>query len=215
VPRPIPITFVASNGDLCRRNESFYRGPQAPEFVLANLESLDNHMVSQRDGLALAALFDDYHPVEVEQGQLLLQRNAEENRHRAAEWSLLAEHEVRVGERVPLGTDASAFVYASVEMQPRWTARLRSLFLRPPPVRIRLRFQDGKGIIRRINLAAPDVPFLVRPLVENNDDLLAAYRGSGSLRRPDGLVVEAAPGMEAYFEPTVRVRLHRGPAPAP
>lgn len=213
VPRPIPITFVASNGELCRRNEAFYRGPQAPEFVLANLEPLDNHLVSQRDGLALAALFDDYHPVEVEQGQLLLQRNAEENRRPSAAWSLLAAHEVRVGERVPLGTDASAFVYASVQMKPRWTARLRSLFLRPPPVRIRLRFQDGSGIIRRINLAAPDVPFLVRPLVENNDDLLAAYRAGEALRRPDALVVETAPGMEAYFDPTVQVRLYRGPAP--
>ena len=150
VPRPIPITFVASNGDLCRRNEAFYRGPQAPEFVLANLEPLDDHIVSQRDGLALAALFDDYHPVEVEKGQVLLQRNDPEHRDpSAAEWSLLAEHEVRVGERIPLGADACAFVYATVEMKPRWTARLRSLMLRPPPARIRLRFQDGKGIIRR------------------------------------------------------------------
>ncbi len=213
VPRPIPITFVASNGDLCRRNEAFYRGAQAPAFVLANLEPLDNYLVSQRDGLALAALFDDYHPVEVEQGQLLLQRNAEENRPRVAEWSLLAEHEVRVGERVPLGADASEFVYASVELQRRWTARLRSLVLRPPLARIRLRFPDGKGIIRRINVAAPDVPFLVRPLVENNEDLLAAYRGSETLRKPESLVVEPVPGMEAYFDPTVRVRLYRGPAP--
>jgi hypothetical protein len=212
-PRPIPITFVASNGDLCRRNEAFYRGPQAPEFVLANLEPLDNHIVSQRDGLALAALFDDYHPVEVEKGQVLLQRNDPEHRSRAAEWSLLAEHEVRVGERIPLGADTSGFVYASVEMQRRWTARVRSLLLRPPPARIRLRFQDGKGIIRRISLAAPDVPFLVRPLVENNADLLAAYRGSESLRVPDALVVEPVPGMEAYFDPHVRVRLHRGPTP--
>jgi len=213
VPRPIPITFVASNGELCRRNEAFYRGAQAPAFVLANLDPLDNHLVSQRDGLALAALFDNYHLVEVEQGQLLLRRNAEENRSRAAEWSLLAEHEVRVGERVPLGADASAFIYASVAMKPRWTARLRSLFLRPPLAQIRLRFQDGKGIIRRINLAAPDVPFLVRPLVEDNADLLAAYRGTEALRKPDGLVIEPAPGMEAYFDPTVRVRLYRGPAP--
>jgi hypothetical protein len=212
VPRPTPITFVAANADLCRRNEAFYRGTHAPEFVLANLERLDNHLVSQRDGLALGALFENYHPVEVEQGQVLLQRNLQENRNRAADWHVLAEYEVGLGERVPLGADASEFVYASVEMRPRWMARLRSLLLRPAPARIRLRLRGGEQLIRRINLSAPEVPFLVRPFIEGNEALLAAYRRE-VLTAVDSIAVEPVPGMEAYFDASARIRLYRGPMP--
>ena len=212
-PRPVPISFAAANDEMCRMNEAFYRGPKAPEFVLANLEVLDNHLVSQRDGLALAALFDDYDLAEVERGQVLLQRSSRAAAQRPPEWRPIGEYSVRAGERVSLGADPSEFVYARVDMPSRWTARIRSLLLRPPPVLVVLRFSDGKeAVVRRIALSAPGVPFLVRPLIEDDEGLVAAYRG-GELPRPESMAVVPARGMAGYFGGVVRIRLYGGPAP--
>ena len=63
-PRPMPITFAATNESLLRRNEAFYRDPgRAPRFILGELMTIDNRLVSLDDGLALGAILDNYHPL--------------------------------------------------------------------------------------------------------------------------------------------------------
>ena len=74
--RPMPITFAAANERLESANEAFYRNPQtAPEFVICVVGSVDGRADPQDDALALRALLDNYHPVLVEQRQVLLQKN--------------------------------------------------------------------------------------------------------------------------------------------
>jgi len=64
-PRPMPITFAATNEFLLRRNEAFYRDPQrAPRFVLCELMTIDDRLVPLDDGLALGAILDNYHPIQ-------------------------------------------------------------------------------------------------------------------------------------------------------
>jgi hypothetical protein len=73
----MPISFAASNEQLARANEAFYRGPAtAPEYVLCALYSgLGQRAGIQDDAPALQALLDNYHPDLVEHGMLLLQKN--------------------------------------------------------------------------------------------------------------------------------------------
>jgi hypothetical protein len=64
-PRPMPITFAATNEFLLRRNEAFYRDPKrAPRFVLCELMTIDDRLVPLDDGLALGAILDNYHPLQ-------------------------------------------------------------------------------------------------------------------------------------------------------
>ena len=75
-PRPMPISFAASNAGLQEANESFYRDPaRAPEFVLCAVLTIDHRALFQNDALALRALLDNYHPVQMEKDLLLLQKN--------------------------------------------------------------------------------------------------------------------------------------------
>jgi hypothetical protein len=214
-PRPTPITFAAAHPDLVSRNESFYRGEHAPAFVLAAIERLaprDYHLLTQRDGLALGALFENYRPSLVEEGHLLLERNPADRRRAQADWRIVSQREVGFGERIPIDWRALRFVWASVEVRPRWTHRLRSFLLRSPPVRLRLWLSDGTRLLRRIDAGAARLPFLVHPLIEDDEALLAAYAGD-DLRSVTGLAVEPFPDMEPYFAPTARVVLYLGPEP--
>jgi hypothetical protein len=214
-PRPTPITFVAADRALIVRNEKFYRGPRAPAFVLAEIEQLspsDHHLLSQRDSLALGALFENYHPSLLEGNHLLLERNASDERRAEASWRTVTEREIGLGERIPIDGRALSFVWASIEVRPRWTNRIRSILLRPPPVRLRLWLADGGILLRRINARAARAPFLVNPLIEDDRALLAAYAGR-NLRPVAGLAIEPGPGMESLFEPTARIVLALGPAP--
>jgi hypothetical protein len=215
-PRPTPITFAASNRFLMERNERFYRGREAPHFVLASIESLwsaDDQLLSQRDGLALGALFENYHPVARERGLALLQRNETPSRTAAATWMPLCEAVVRRGERVDVGDlGGSPFVWMTLELPRRWTARLRSVLFRPPQVHVRLWLSDGRVVLRRVNVASSDVPFLVSPLLESTEDLLGAWQGPMS--SVTGLAVEPSGGMDHYFAETARVVLLQGPQPS-
>jgi len=213
-PRPTPITLAVANRDLLLRNEAFYRGRRAPEFVLVQIEPPspgDRQLVTQRDSLALGALFDDYHPSLAEGAQLLLERNPPEQRHPESSWQIVSEREIRWSERISIDWRDSKFTWASIEMRPRWTARLRSILLRPPSLRLRLWLAGGEVVVRRFTASAARVPFLVSPLLESNQELLAAYTG-GELRRVLGFALE--PGAEHLFASTAHLSLYSGPEPS-
>jgi hypothetical protein len=214
-PRPTPITFAAATRDLLLRNEEYYRGPRAPAFVLVQLEALspdDSHLLSQRDCLALGALFDGYHPSLVEGTRLLLERNPPEQQRATAAWRALIQREIRLGERLPLDWRSFKFIWATIEVEPNWAGRIRSFLLRPPSVQLRLWLVGGDSIVRRFSATAARSPFLVNPLIEDTRALLAAYEGD-ELRSVEGLAVEPAPGMGGFFDATVRVVILQGLEP--
>ncbi|PWU13044.1 MAG: hypothetical protein C5B50_20195, partial [Verrucomicrobia bacterium] len=75
-PRPMPVAIGACNETLQRANEAFYRDPRtAPDYVICYLGVVDERAIVQQDALALRALLDDYHPLLIEKGHVLLGRN--------------------------------------------------------------------------------------------------------------------------------------------
>jgi hypothetical protein len=210
-PRPMPISFAASNAALLERNAAFYRGVRAPEFVLSRVGAIDGRLAAQDDGLALAALFECYHPVLREGPVVLLRKNPLAERLRA-EWRPLRELRVRQGEAVPVADLATPFVWTSVRMEPTWLGRLRSLLYQPAAVRITVDLAEGGRQARRFVTSMGETPFLIDPLIEDNADLLDAYLGR-SAKRVRSFSVGAAGRTGGFFRDEVIVRLLAGPRP--
>src|SRR6202040_4372562 len=59
-PRPIIQSYSAYTPALVRLNEQHLRGPDAPEWVLFDLQSIDGRLPSLDDGLSWPALLDNY-----------------------------------------------------------------------------------------------------------------------------------------------------------
>ncbi len=75
-PRPVFQSHLAATPKLARVNEAYFLGSGAPDFVLFQLDAIDNRLPMSEDGPALMALLRRYRPVLSEHGFLLLQRDA-------------------------------------------------------------------------------------------------------------------------------------------
>ena len=207
-PRPMPMSFMAANERLMRRNEAFYRDPStAPEYVVASYGSIDARFPPLDDALALRALLDNYTPVGSEAGLLLLQRNGEVLTAARDERPI---RRVRLGpgETLPLPEDGARFLWARITVRHTWLGRLRSLAYKPPACVIALRYTGGEPVEHfRFVTTMGSAGFLLSPAVRDNQTLLAAYAEDSRLaRRPVEIAFPRAPG-DLYFEPEIDVEL--------
>jgi len=215
VPRPMPITFAASNAPLLRRNEAFYRDPsRAPQFILARLGSIDERLVPLDDGLALGAILDNYHPILLHDDLLLLKRSDANRIREQAERSLLKEQEIGFDGPLSLAGFMGQWIWLEVDLRPSMLGRLRSLVLRPAPVWIVLDVEGREQPEnRKFVTAMGTAGFLISPLLETTDDLVAAYASGGSawkLARVRSVRFECAPEHADLFDPRIRVRVSGG-----
>jgi tetratricopeptide (TPR) repeat protein len=210
--RPMPITFAASNETLERANEAFYRNPQtAPEFVICVVGGVDNRAAPQDDALALRALLDNYHPVLVEQRQVLLQKNPPPWLDHA-EKTLLAERTVRWGERVSLAEWKDDLVWMEVDIRHSELGRLLAFCFKPPPCYLvcRLLAEETKHSRSRFVSSMGTSGCLISPFIDDNTELLKLYQPSNDLsdlQRVESFGFGCDPADQKFFKNEIRIRL--------
>ena len=222
VPRPMPITFAASNTALLRRNEAFYRDPnRAPQFILARLGSIDARLAPLDDGLALGAILDNYQPAMLQDDLLLLERSGSRWIRERAERPLLQQKEIGFGEPLSLAAFLGEWIWLEVDVQPSLLGRARSLVRRPARVLIILDVEGREHPeIRKFVTSMGTAGFLISPLIESSSDLLAAYAIGGpfglqmrQLARVRTVRFECARKHRDLFEPRIVVRVRGGSPP--
>jgi hypothetical protein len=228
----MPISFAATNEYLLRRNEEFYRDRgQAPRFILCELATIDNRLVSLDDGLALGAILDNYHPVQLDvpwntpgsdmrsdqETPLLLERNVPARMRAQAERTLLETKEIGFGEALPLEGFSEQWLWLEVQVEPSLLGRVRALLLRPAPVELALDVEGHeRPAVRKYVATMGTSGFLVSPLIETNRDLFDAYAAGGSmeaLERVRSVRFEVDPKDGRFFEPRILVHVYGGDPP--
>jgi hypothetical protein len=214
VPRPMPISFAASNASLLRRNEAFYRdASQAPQFILAQLGSIDGRFVPPDDGLALGAILDNYRPSGFHDDLLLLERSESSQTRDHFDHTLLKEQEIGFGDPLSLSGFIAQWTWLDVDVQPTPLGRLRSLVLRPAPVWIVLDIEGREPERLRFVPSMGSAGFLVSPMIATTADLIAAYGSGGSaakMARVRSVRFECDPQDQRFFEPRIVVRVRSG-----
>jgi hypothetical protein len=172
-PRPMPISFIACNDFLMRRNAEFYRDAStAPAFVLASIGQIDGRFAPQDDALALLELLGHYQPLLAEQGFVLLKRAASQP---GLGRQLRDSRTVAWGESIPLPSADGKFIWCTADIRFSLLGRARSFFYQSAQMFIVLESQGRElGAVRFLPCAA-HTGFLARPLIFNTVDLLAAY----------------------------------------
>jgi tetratricopeptide (TPR) repeat protein len=207
------ITFAASNEMLQRANEAFYRTPQtAPEFVICVVGSVDGRAAPQDDALALRALLDNYHPVLVEQRQVLLQKNPPPWMDHA-EKTLLAERTVRWGERVSLVEWKDDLVWMEVDIQHSLAGKLVSFCFKPPPCYLDCRLLAGETKYSRSRFVSSmgTSGCLISPFIDDNTELLKLYQPAHDLsdcQRVESFGLGCDPADHRFFKDEIRIRLY-------
>jgi hypothetical protein len=176
--RPRPMgggSFSVYTPYLEQLNEAYLRDPRTrPEYLLANLATIDERMLTQDDPRSLLAILDGYTPVDTEQGLLVLQRR---DGGTAPREQLIREQSFSLGERIEVpAVAADELLLAAFEIPPSLRGRLRSFLYKSPMLHIDLEGDGGAGLQHRRFIAGMvRLPILFSPYVERNPDLLALY----------------------------------------
>lgn len=174
-PRPVFQSFVANTTKLQRLNESYFLGPDAPEFAILQINVIDERVPTGEDALALAALLRRYRPVLQEKGFLLLQRDdaiADLAPILPPDQSAIATF----GAEVPIAPSATPQMFFARIGLNRF-GQIYTLLFREPPLWIT--FETANGERRRYRLIRTTVEsgFLLNPLVRLGDDWVKLYAG--------------------------------------
>jgi hypothetical protein len=201
-PRPVFQSYSAYTPELLRANGSAIGSPEGPDFLVARLEPIDNHLPMLEDSAAWQQVFQHYRPVTVEKGNLLLARD----RFRDSNVSdppeeIVLERTVRFDEKVLVPGSAARFQRLALDFRPTWWGRLRGFVLRPPRLYIDLKLSDGRERRFRIVPALAKPGFLLNPFIGNCDDILGLYRRRGIARVVSFrlLIADDAAAMSPYI----------------
>jgi hypothetical protein len=190
-PRPMPINFAATTEMLMQRNAEFYRNDAtAPAYLLADIGQIDGRLAPQDDALALLEVLTRYQPLLVDHNHILLKRvSGRPDLERVP----LNTQTVAWGEGVTLPDTAGKMLWCVADIQYSLFGRARSFFLHPPPAYIVFESSGLRFGPVRVLPSGTRTGFLLRPLIINPVDFLAAY----------GIRVQSASGATPEFD-TIR-----------
>jgi hypothetical protein len=197
-PRPVFQSHAAYTPKLARLNESYFLGPDAPEFVLFRLDVSDNRVPMSEDGLALIGLLRRYRPVLMENSFLLLQRDAS-----AAMADAIAVDNAKaraeLGALIPVSAkEAPSIAFIDVELNV--FGRLYTLFFPEPALGITIDTDAGESVHYKLIRLTASSGFMINPLVRSTPDWLNLYF-SKALARVRGLRIDSeSPWERMLFE---------------
>lgn len=193
-PRPVFEGWSACTPKLLAGNAAFLSGNRAPEFIIVAWNQIDQRFPAAEDGAALLELFSRYQPVEREIDCHLFRRTG-----KSREVLPASIKEIRIGEAL----EPAPFQTASLEIKYSLLGKIRKLFYKPAPAIVRLTLESGEAKTYRFVPAIAASEFLLSPLLENLDDMIALYSGSGG-KTVKRVEIQAD---KLWFDPKIKVML--------
>jgi hypothetical protein len=205
-PRPLFQSYVAWSPALSQRNAAFLRSDDAPEWVLAEVWAVDEHLPAVEDARAWPELLARYDAVARAPTMVLMRRS---RAPRTVQLRPLATVDAKWGERADLPRSSHP-LWVKMELAPTLAGRLVSFVYKGPEVRVNLSVEGGGEPGYRLIPAAAADGFLLSPIIED----------PGTLQALDGGVVPPALRVRALtlhqkhayipvesYGPTVRMRI--------
>ncbi len=214
--RPVYQSYCAFSPYLLKLNGDFYRGANAPRYVLLRLETIDGRPPMLDDSDALSVLWQQYHPVAVEKGFLLLTRNTQQPTRRAIAPSLPAkaltqtQRVAQFWEHIPLD-DGAQWHLVSLQIKPTLAGKIRSAVLRPNPTYLITEMTDGTTDRFLLPTEMAKCFFLIDPVLKDTHDALTLYGGAAKRRVHSFLVLQYSRN-GLWAENRVEINILSGPS---
>jgi hypothetical protein len=206
LPRPIFQSYAAFGRQMMELNEQFYFSGNAPEFVLFNLQPIDDRFPPLEDAFVLRDLLANYKLVFSEKDFLLLQRKAGVK----PRLILVREGIVKAGEPIDLPGQPAADLWLEVDLKPTLMGKLWEFLYKPAEVQLVARRQSESMAPHKFRAPAVmlSAGFLASPSVLNNGDVTNLY-GGDKPPRFDSYEVEPASNLAPSWQSPIHYRLLR------
>jgi hypothetical protein len=210
-PRPVFLSYAAYNARLMELNEEFYRGTNAPPWVLFMLSPINRRFAPLEDAQVLRRLLVGYELAGSEGPVLLLRSNGHEaGTTGRGTPKLLGEGTARPGERIDLERYGETNLWMEVTVRPTLAGQARRLLYKPPMVRLGV-WTTAAPTGRVATLRAPPpmlaAGFVASPLLLDTADV-AAFYSQAKPSRPAGYSVELEKGTDWCWKGEVGYRVY-------
>jgi len=201
-PRPLLQPYLALSPDLAVLDESFLLGPRAPDFVILRQSTTDMRPPGMEDARAMSALIRAYEPVLEERAALLFRRRPGPPRSEGAREVM--RRTVRFGERIDLHETRGRVLRVSLRVEDTVLGRVRSAFLRPARVGLRVHNGNGEWYAQHAPVGMLEDGFLARPQLAGDREWSSLYMGNsvGGLAE---IILAVLPEEARFFEPEVEL----------
>ena len=211
-PRPSFVSYSTYTPWLMNLDVAYYCSPQAPDFVLFKLESIDNRLPTLQSGPLLVLLAEYYRPVLTEGGFVLFERRElPRAAGTPAAFPLLREGDLTVGESLPLPLEGT--VWCRLELRETFLGKLRRIFYQQPPVWMRVE-TDQFVIKSRLVPRMAATGFLLNPMILTGEDFTNWLDGQ-PMAHVVSVRIAGSAAARAAFRPTAHYQLYRVPFSPP
>jgi hypothetical protein len=166
-PRPVFQSYSAYTPYLAQLNETYFVGPQAPQYVVMKLDAIDARLPMMEDPLALVVLLQRYHPVLMEHRHLLLERDAATPP--APITPPTAWTGATLGEEIPVDPSPTTATIAFVKLDLSLLGQAYALLLREPTLQIVVQTDEGSQNFRFVRPTGAS-GFMLSPLIGDTLD---------------------------------------------
>lgn len=200
--RPVMQSYAAYTAELSKLNADFLRGPNAPDSILFDLQTLDGRYPALEDAASWPVLLSRYELKDASSSELLFQKSAQ-----PGDYVLSGTHDVeaKIGQWVGLPSITEP-VWAAIKLRPTLTGKLLNTVYHPPALQLLVKTQAGGTAVTRL---IPDIArggFLLSPMVIDrvNFAFLGAtdwtQRMRGSVLTQMQIIVEGATDGGSAFD---------------
>ena len=203
-PRPVIQEYTAFTPYLQDINLAALEGEQRPDFILFNVETVDNRFPTLDYSLMLPTILRNYSPVPGDKGFITLKKNT--GPVDPMKLKLAKSQSVGFDQELSLADVSGTIFVMQIEMKPTLFGKLVSLLYHAPIISMTVR--TGESILeKRMVPAMAKRGFLFNPLILSNADVLNFYNHKGATA--DAVSFSRPPLSWGQLSGTIVVNIYR------
>jgi len=212
-PRPVIQSYSTFTPLLAQLNYDFYASKNAPEFILANLQTIDGRLPTMDDSLALRLLVYRYEFQRNQKGFYLWRKHPGAFDPAKFEPKVVRRGSMAIGAPLALASQPDHPLWLKVDLQPSLLGALRNFFYKPPQVRLSLKNHDGSTPSYLMPLPMARAGFIIHPFIDDPASFME-FSASRSKRQVDFVTVVTDPSDRKFFADSYVYELSELPPPS-
>jgi len=209
-PRPVFQSYSAYTPYLLKQNEAFYKGENAPEYIVMDLGTIDYRFPTLDDGLVLNHILHNYNAVAFEGNYTLFRRGSPSKEEDRVE---LLDGRFVWGEKINLARFKGKLVYLKADIAYSLVGKIIKLLYKAPEIKLVISKRNSETEYKIVP-GMCKTGFLLQPLTSNGFEFMAlqnsaAWRETNAI---DSFKIEfKRPKDTIYFDRTIRITLEEIP----
>ncbi|HEY4248783.1 MAG TPA: hypothetical protein VGM64_18315 [Lacunisphaera sp.] len=205
-PRPVIQGYSAFTPMLAHLNAHYLASPQAPDYILARIETIDNRLLTLDDAQILQLLPYRYEFLQTEKSFLLWHKIAGPFDAEKYEPKFIRDETIALNQPLKVADLAGKPLWAQVDVHTSLLGKIRGFLYQAPRVMLTITDTDNSSHDYLMPILQGQNGFILNPLISDTVDYMR-YASGKATRWASAITVKVLDGDTKYFQSEVNVKL--------